>query len=330
VSLASVAADEVALLKGLEVADTEENIAAIRAIEKRARESDHLDIANKAKAKLETVAARVGERLGLPAEWDVVLDMVGGSAAKLLRKTEETEDALLQLMQRLVNETFTGWGPLGKMTRTRDRAKEPIADILRVKSVVYVQNTEGFVNYNQRRMGIKKEMPASGWPQYNVKTQLVAMEGVSRHKKNPLDSTINEHYLWHGTTPNAAAKITDAEFDLKLAGRAYGCLFGPGIYFAESSMKADEYTRADKRGWMPLILCRVVLGNLKYCDAPDPTKKAKELEAACKPGAGFHSILGDREKVRGTFREFIVFDNHQVYPEYIVWYEREYPKGSPG
>ena len=38
---------------------------------------------------------------------------------------------------------------------------------------------------------------------------------------------------------------------------------------------------------------------------------------------GLHdSILGDREKARGTYREFIVFDNNQVYPEYIIIYKR--------
>ena len=35
-----------------------------------------------------------------------------------------------------------------------------------------------------------------------------------------------------------------------------------------------------------------------------------------------HSILGDREKARGTYREFVVFNNDQVYPEYIVVYKR--------
>lgn len=92
-------------------------------------------------------------------------------------------------------------------------------------------------------------------------------------------------------------------------------------------MKADEYAKPDRRGWFPLILCRVICGHIHYCDVSDPTKISKELEASCKPDGGYHSVLGDREKVRGTFREFIVFDNHQVYPEYIVWYTRKYADG---
>ena len=37
----------------------------------------------------------------------------------------------------------------------------------------------------------------------------------------------------------------------------------------------------------------------------------------------YHSVLGDREKCRGTFREYIVYDNAQVYPEWIIWYQRQ-------
>merc|ERR1711924_118189 len=218
-----------------------------------------------------------------------------------------TAGDLVDRVQKMLDDTFTGWGPLGKATRTRDRAKEPIASRLEVKSVVYVQNTESFVNYRARRDSIANEIPERAKRSWNVKTQSVTLEGIARHKKNPIDNSINEYYLWHGTNPIAADKITDAEFDLKKAGEAYGALFGPGIYFAESSMKADEYTKPDGRGWLPILLCRVVCGHVNYCDALNPKDISKDLEASCKPGAAYHSVLGDREKVRGTFREFIVF-----------------------
>ena len=43
----------------------------------------------------------------------------------------------------------------------------------------------------------------------------------------------------------------------------------------------------------------------------------------------YHSVLGDREKCRGTFREFMVYDNAQIYPEWIIWYRRHfYPPRS--
>jgi len=140
-----------------------------------------------------------------------------------------------------------------------------------------------------------------------------------------LDPMINEVYLFHGTSPAGAEGITDNDFDLKRAGTAYGTLFGGGIYFAESCMKADEYVQADSRGLFPVILCRVVLGRVNYCDHKEPFKIARQLEDSCtKNRDRYHSVLGDRQKVMKTFREFIVFDNHQVLPEFICWYRRIY------
>jgi hypothetical protein len=36
----------------------------------------------------------------------------------------------------------------------------------------------------------------------------------------------------------------------------------------------------------------------------------------------YHSVLGDREKCRKTYKEFVVFASDQVYPEFIVTYKR--------
>ena len=38
-------------------------------------------------------------------------------------------------------------------------------------------------------------------------------------------------------------RITSSDFDLQRAGRNAGVLFGPGLYFAESSLKADSSIR---------------------------------------------------------------------------------------
>merc|ERR1712232_1509244 len=37
-------------------------------------------------------------------------------------------------------------------------------------------------------------------------------------------------------------------------------------------------------------------------------------------------VLGDREKGAGTYREFVFFNEDSVYPEYVVFYRREYAK----
>ena len=38
--------------------------------------------------------------------------------------------------------------------------------------------------------------------------------------------------------------------------------------------------------------------------------------------ARYDSVLGDREMVRGTFKEFVVYDADNVYPAYEIRYRR--------
>jgi len=318
-SRAEVAIEEVALAEAV----AKNSLADIKAIEQRLRTQGQTMLAAKASEQAARVASRVRDSMGLPAEWDVVHVLAETEVSRLLRKTEEMETALVARMQKLVNATFQGWGT-ERRPRTRDRADDPIASWLEVRSVVYVQNAESYLNYQARRLVVAAEMPprALTGDAWDVKTARVPLTDIGRHRGNPVDPAINEHYLWHGTSPEGAAGITDTDFQLKRAGTAHGMLFGPGIYLSESCMKADEYTKPDARGYLPLILCRVLLGHINYCDAVDPRRHLRAIETSCRPGGGHHSVLGDREKARQTFREFIVYDSHQVYPEYIVWYVR--------
>eukprot|EP00811_Abedinium_folium_P035320 NODE_8122_length_1521_cov_6.584648.p2 GENE.NODE_8122_length_1521_cov_6.584648~~NODE_8122_length_1521_cov_6.584648.p2 ORF type:complete len:236 (+),score=68.88 NODE_8122_length_1521_cov_6.584648:256-963(+) len=233
-------------------------------------------------------------------------------------------------MQELVDKTFYGWGGLGKATRTRDRGKEVTPSRLEVVRVVHVRNAETYINYCARRTEIIAELNAHpGYCRdYNVKTGEaatgVSFVGLSRDVVAcPVDPEINEFYLWHGTNARSAEAIVQDDFDTGRAGMATGVLYGPGIYFAESCLKADEYVTADAHGHYPLVLSRVTLGNMRYCDDYHPKKISEALVASCRrPGGDCHSVLGDREKVRKTFREFVVYDSDQIYPEYIVWYKR--------
>lgn len=143
----------------------------------------------------------------------------------------------------------------------------------------------------------------------------------------PLDTASNEAWLFHGTKPIAAETITTSDFRVDMAGSAYGSLYGRGIYTAENCSKADEYSRADPAsGLFTMLLCRVTLGKLLHTAevTPDP----RRCEDACLRG-DYHAVLGDRKACHGTFREFCVFDEDQVYANYIVYYRRVLP-AAPG
>lgn len=136
----------------------------------------------------------------------------------------------------------------------------------------------------------------------------------------PTETTANEVWLFHGTRPVAAAGITMEHFKIDLAGSHAGALYGRGIYVAENCTKADEYSRQDPpTGLYTMLLCRVTLGRLHYTAEVSPD--ARVCEDACLRG-DCHAVLGDRKACRGTFREFCVFDEDQVYPNFIVHYKR--------
>jgi len=52
-------------------------------------------------------------------------------------------------------------------------------------------------------------------------------------------SEINECYLFHGTKSDFIDAIENKGFDFRLSGD--NAMFGKGVYFAESSTKADQY-----------------------------------------------------------------------------------------
>merc|ERR1712125_89718 len=92
-------------------------------------------------------------------------------------------------------------------------------------------------------------------------------------------------------------------------------------YFGESSTKADEYaedrdSKCHEKDVFAMLLCRTYMGKFYYTTD-------RNTEAGDKVAAGdYDSTVGDRWKSAGTFREFVIYDNAQVYPEYIVIYDR--------
>merc|ERR1712183_183616 len=59
-----------------------------------------------------------------------------------------------------------------------------------------------------------------------------------------MDGSINEFYLWHGTTHEVANLIAETGF--KLTETTHGKRFGPGAYFAEDPLKSLEYAPAEE------------------------------------------------------------------------------------
>eukprot|EP00929_Paragymnodinium_shiwhaense_P068890 TRINITY_DN34740_c0_g1_i1.p1 TRINITY_DN34740_c0_g1~~TRINITY_DN34740_c0_g1_i1.p1 ORF type:complete len:477 (-),score=66.14 TRINITY_DN34740_c0_g1_i1:87-1517(-) len=230
---------------------------------------------------------------------------------------ERLDPATEQMLQTVLDETF-----IAKATRDR---KGEVPDRLALVSAHRIEDRDLWCRYVQKRRYLVsrgaftalEDMPGSG----TAKT----MRALGKTYAKRLAVDTNELYLFHGSTPSGALGIGEDGFRLDLAGSHAGTMFGKGAYFAECSSKSDEYASADPSGLFAgryaLLLCRVVCGEFFYqtkSDIPAVEKALKSQE--------YDGVLGDREAAVGTYREFVVFDQEQVYPEYVLIYKRERKK----
>jgi hypothetical protein len=144
---------------------------------------------------------------------------------------------------------------------------------------------------------------------------------------------INEHYLFHGTKPSFVEPIKSNGLDNRVTSDK--AMFGKGIYFSESSTKADQYAddkamRVDPGQPLHMYVVRVLMGNTFVCRKPTPFVKEPCTQCGDKPTACSHttyynSVIGTHraDGNRLIFREFIVYDSAQTYPEFLVKYVRQ-------
>eukprot|EP00933_Yihiella_yeosuensis_P069952 TRINITY_DN7713_c1_g1_i2.p1 TRINITY_DN7713_c1_g1~~TRINITY_DN7713_c1_g1_i2.p1 ORF type:complete len:811 (-),score=203.45 TRINITY_DN7713_c1_g1_i2:87-2483(-) len=144
----------------------------------------------------------------------------------------------------------------------------------------------------------------------------------------------NEWLLWHASLPEALSAIARTGFTMAKLGSGGttggGGLYGDGTYFADSITKADEYARrkvekGEFKGCRAAAICRVLGGRHFYTDK-DVMEKDKPKFAKRVLEGHYSSTVGDRLKLKNSFREYVVYDASATYLEYVVYYRR---KGVP-
>lgn len=267
------------------------------------------------KKKLHASAASGAAAVPYPAYWSK-----GSSSASLPGTVEgddefserpEMADDMVNRLQALVTETYSD---VTARDRQRHSGSWMVPKDFTVVAAWRNENSKLWRKYCVKKAELKQEAKESPFEIYSD----VRTTKVWETHGDQLDPSINEWYLWHGTSSSAALNICQSDFKMRLAGSATGTLYGRGSYFAESVTKADEYSK-EEDGLYTVLLCRVLGGRVKYTAdrTPDPdalTRECTQGESDC--------ILGDRIKISGTYREFIVFDTELVYPEYIIKYKR--------
>jgi len=263
----------------------------------------------------------------------------GGRAASTVVAFEAQPANVLAEIQGMFDATY-------RKVYTRDRRGAPIPDRFVVREVHRVMNDQVWREYVGRREEVRGRLrgaKAAAVPEGAQTMNYLAGRRSGAPSLPNLDSEVNETWLFHGTTREAAQGIAENDFRLDLTGSNAGTLYGKGIYLAENATKSDEYGEGPKRpageemeqgyeaprppkGPPPplvresyILLCRSTLGKVNYNDEARPD--ADKLQKSCLNG-DYDSVLGDRLKRHGTFRELIVYHDDHVYPEYVIRYER--------
>ncbi|KAH3835074.1 hypothetical protein DPMN_108413 [Dreissena polymorpha] len=139
-----------------------------------------------------------------------------------------------------------------------------------------------------------------------------------------LYAEVNEEYFLHGTKPENVESVYTQGLDPRLANKA---VLGAAVYMAESSTKADQY--ADARNsrqttGLTLFLVRACLGNICRVTKCRQMRRPPCTDSTCSVDECTHVERYDSvvEEEQYIFREFVVYDRTQVYPEYVITYDR--------
>uniref|UniRef100_A0A3B4XL36 Si:ch73-252i11.1 n=1 Tax=Seriola lalandi dorsalis TaxID=1841481 RepID=A0A3B4XL36_SERLL len=136
-------------------------------------------------------------------------------------------------------------------------------------------------------------------------------------KNNNFGCSSEEKKLFHGTDSKYIDAICLTNFDWRLCG-AHGTAYGKGSYFARDAKYSNSYT--DDSDVKSMFIARVLVG--------DFTKGSTDYRRPPSKDGGdvnFYDSCVDNVIDPSIF---VVFEKHQIYPEYLLQYKTTHPRAS--
>ncbi|XP_071371284.1 protein mono-ADP-ribosyltransferase PARP12-like [Centroberyx affinis] len=134
-------------------------------------------------------------------------------------------------------------------------------------------------------------------------------------KKNNSGQNVTERKLFHGTDSKHVGAICLDNFDWRICG-THGTALGKGSYFAQDAKYSHSYTsQSDVKS---MFISRVLVGDFtqgssKYLRPPSRDGGDPRFYDSCVDDIRNPSI-------------FVVFEKHQIYPEYLLQYKEKTSK----
>ncbi|KAL6030197.1 hypothetical protein STEG23_030450 [Scotinomys teguina] len=121
---------------------------------------------------------------------------------------------------------------------------------------------------------------------------------------------VDERQLFHGTSTSFVDAICQQNFDWRVCG-LHGTSYGKGSYFARDAAYSHHYCKSDTHSHK-MFLARVLVGdfirgNAAFVRPPAKDGRSNAFYDSCVNSMSDPSI-------------FVVFEKHQVYPEYLIQY----------
>ena len=136
----------------------------------------------------------------------------------------------------------------------------------------------------------------------------------SRMAKKLAGKHPEERQLFHGTKPDTVEAICQQGFDWRMCGK-HGTTYGKGSYFASKANYSHRFTAPLSTfvGYKQMFLARVLVGSYtngnKSLIRPPPKDPSN-------PHALYDSCCDNKNNPA----LFVVFENGQSYPEYLITY----------
>uniref|UniRef100_A0ABK0M3V1 Poly (ADP-ribose) polymerase family, member 12 n=1 Tax=Rattus norvegicus TaxID=10116 RepID=A0ABK0M3V1_RAT len=121
---------------------------------------------------------------------------------------------------------------------------------------------------------------------------------------------VDERQLFHGTSTNFVDAICQQNFDWRVCG-LHGTSYGKGSYFARDAAYSHHYSKSDTHSHT-MFLARVLVGDFVRGSTSFVRPPAKEGQS----NAFYDSCVNSMSDPT----IFVVFEKHQVYPEYLIQY----------
>lgn len=125
---------------------------------------------------------------------------------------------------------------------------------------------------------------------------------------------VKEMRLFHGTQKTHIDAICNQNFDWRICG-THGTVYGQGSYFARDASYSHNYSTPTSSGTRTMFVARVLVGD--YVTG-DPQMKRPPV----RPGSSARCYDSCVDNPMNP-AIFVVFEKHQIYPEYLLEYEEE-------